>query len=83
MRELGIKPGPPLDPIEKAKKNPKSWRAAITAKCFDCEGRNADTGLRWRIGNCTIPDCPLYGFRPYQDQEGKEMPSTMAAEING
>ena len=55
-----------FDPIEKAKNNPKSWRLAINAKCWDCQGGNKDPHPRWRIANCEIPDCSLYPLRPYQ-----------------
>jgi hypothetical protein len=53
-----------LNPIEKAKANPKSLRAAINAKCFDCvvEKYNAVT-------NCLSNDCPLWPLRPWQANE--------------
>lgn len=54
------------NPIEKALENPKSLRLAINAKCYDCEGRDADPKVKWRIGNCQCHDCPLYPVRPYQ-----------------
>ncbi len=58
------------DPIERAKRNPKSLRAAIDAMCWDCQGRGVDPGTRWRIGNCEITACPLYPVRPYQQRHG-------------
>jgi hypothetical protein len=57
---------PRLDPIEKAMRNPTSLRLAINAKCYDCEGRDADPNVRQRIGDCRVPKCPLYPVRPYQ-----------------
>lgn len=64
-----------LNPIEKAKRNPKSLRLAINAKCFDCEGQDADPRVQWRIGNCVIPDCPLWPVRPYQSLAGTPTPT--------
>ena len=65
------------DPIERAKRNPKSLRLAINANCWDCQGRDADPAPRWRIGNCEIPHCPLYPVRPYQSRYGTPMPDYM------
>lgn len=55
-----------LNPIDKAKANPTSLRLAITAKCYDCEGQDADPGVRQRIGTCGIKTCPLWPVRPWQ-----------------
>lgn len=55
------------NPIERAERNPTNKRLAIAAKCWDCQGRDADPHSRWRIGNCTAPDCPLYPHRPSQN----------------
>jgi len=55
-----------LDPIQKSKKNPGSRQLAIRAYCYSCSGENSDPHWRWRIGNCEIPECPLWRFRPYQ-----------------
>ena len=52
-----------LNPIEKAKNNPKSLRLAIDAQCFDCMGRTGSTN---DIRECTAKDCPLYPVRPYR-----------------
>jgi hypothetical protein len=52
-----------LNPIEKAKNNPKSLRLAIDAQCFDCMGR---TGSTSDIRECTAKDCPLYPVRSYR-----------------
>jgi hypothetical protein len=65
------------NPIQKALKNPKSLRAAINAKCFDCQGQDADPAPKWRIGNCEISDCPLYPLRPYQDNLSRPMPNVL------
>ena len=60
-------------PFEVLKDNPKSMRAAINAMCWDCQGRDSDPSVRWRIGNCVCTDCPLWTFRPHQHlEEGKE-----------
>ena len=52
-----------LNPIEKAKNNPKSLRLAIDAMCFACMGK---TGSTSDIRECTAKDCPLYPVRPYR-----------------
>jgi hypothetical protein len=57
-----------LDPIQKARRNPKSLRLAINGKCWDCEGAGADPKPRARIADCRVPSCPLYPVRPYQKQ---------------
>lgn len=62
------------DPLKRAKLNPKSLRAAVDAKCWECQGCDADPAPRWRIGNCEIPNCPLYSIRPYQSKYGKQLP---------
>jgi hypothetical protein len=54
----------PLNPIEKAKQNPKSRVFAITAYCYDCMGR--ESGWRNTVRECTSTNCPLFGFRPYK-----------------
>jgi hypothetical protein len=59
-----------LDPIARAAANPTSLRAAITAKCWDCMGGDADPGTRQRIRECECPRCPLHHVRPYQRREG-------------
>lgn len=57
---------PQLDPIERAKANPTSLRAAINAKCYDCQGQDCDPGVRQRIRECPVTKCPLHTVRPYQ-----------------
>ena len=68
------------DPMERARNNPTSFRHAITAKCWDCQGGNADPHPRWRIGNCTMPDCPLWNLRPYQKYYGLPIPKGLETE---
>ena len=55
-----------LNPLEKARQNPKSRKLAINAKCFECEGEDYDPGWTTRIRTCIIPNCPLHPLRPYQ-----------------
>ena len=58
---------PRLDPIAKARANPRSLRLAVTAKCFECMGGGEDTGTRKLIRACTSgATCPLHPVRPYQ-----------------
>jgi hypothetical protein len=66
LRELGIAPER-LDPIAKAEANPKSLRAAVNAKCWDCIGAGADPNPRRLIRECSAgKTCPLWNMRPYQ-----------------
>ena len=69
------------DPIVKLAQNPKSLRTAINAKCWDCQGRDSDPAPRWRIGNCCMPDCPLYAVRPYQSNQSRPMPAVLCADV--
>lgn len=59
-----------LDPIEKARRDPKSKSKAIVAKCWDCNGGDADPNPRQRIRDCPCEDCPLYPVRPWQGLSG-------------
>ncbi len=68
------------DPIQRAKRSPKSLRAAIDAKCWDCQGRNVAPAPKWRIGNCQISQCSLYPVRPYQTQHLKPIPAVLISE---
>ena len=70
MRASGV-PVVRLDPIEKARANPTSLRAAINGKCWDCVGRDCDPKPRARIGGCPVKACPLYPVRPYQSHEAE------------
>lgn len=67
------------NPLERLAETPTSLRRAITAKCYQCEGEDADPGVRWRIGNCEIADCALHGLRPYQDQTEIPIPKVLAS----
>lgn len=57
-------------PAEKAIANPKSLRAAINAKCFECAGDS-----RVEVGRCELTGCSLHGLRPWtkseQDDDGE------------
>ncbi len=52
-----------VDPIEKSRQNPGSFRFAINAKCYECSAF-----IRVDVTNCDIPDCPLYSHRPWQNK---------------
>jgi ribosomal protein L44E len=65
------------NPLERAAENPGSLRAAVNAKCFDCQGGDADPAWRWRIGNCDATGCPLTPVRPYQHLCGTPMPAAL------
>lgn len=66
-----------LSPIEKAQRAPKSLRAAITAKCWDCVGQDADPHPRWRIANCECETCPLWNVRPWRHLYGTATPVSL------
>jgi len=68
------------DPMEKLRQNPKSLRAAINAKCWDCVGMDSDPAPRWRIGNCEMRDCGLYAVRPYQSNLSRPMPNSLRCD---
>ena len=55
-----------LTPRERLERNPRSLRASINVVCWDCEGGDADPGVRKRIGSCTIKSCGNWPNRPYQ-----------------
>lgn len=55
-----------LDPIAKARRNPRSLRAAINGKCWDCIGAGADPNPRGAIRDCPAVACTLWPVRPYQ-----------------
>lgn len=65
-RERGGVRGETRSPIEKSEQNPTSLRLAINAKCYDCQGQDADPGWRQRIADCNDVACPLVPVRPYQ-----------------
>jgi len=50
-----------LDPIEKAKQNPRSLRFAINAMCYDCCCFHKP-----EVRFCTAVNCPLHNLRPWQ-----------------
>lgn len=68
-----------LNPVEKAKANPRSRQMAIRAYCWTCEGGDADPAVRWRVGNCEITACPLWPHRPWQTQVGRPVPPILTA----
>jgi hypothetical protein len=71
-REAGGVTGPRQDPIQKLAANPTSLRLAINAKCWDCQGGDADPNPRGRIGTCECLTCPLHAVRPYQRRDESE-----------
>lgn len=50
-----------LNPMEKAKQNPKSLRSAINAFCYECCCEQ-----RPEVKDCSAGDCPLHKHRPWQ-----------------
>lgn len=57
---------PRQNPLDKARAKPGSIRLAVNAKCYDCQGRDADPGVTERIRTCEIPECSLFPVRPYR-----------------
>ncbi len=71
-----------MNPVERLAAHPGSMRRAVDAKCWDCQGRDGDPGVKWRIGNCEVGEaCPLYLFRPYQRLLGTVAPKGMGQEL--
>lgn len=56
-----------LDPMEKARQNPKSKVLAIRAYCWDCVG-----GSRTEVTLCPSTNCPLWLHRPWQKKENDD-----------
>jgi len=50
-----------LNPMQKAKANPKSLRAAVNARCFECGGCQYKEVIL-----CPVKECPLWPHRPWQ-----------------
>lgn len=65
-------------PLDVIREKPSSLRAAVNAKCYDCEGGDADPCVQWRIGNCVMDECPLFNVRPYQKMRGRPVPPSLA-----
>jgi len=58
-------------PLDRLADKPRSLRACIDAKCWDCMGAGADPGTRRMIRECPCDGtestlCPLWNVRPYQ-----------------
>lgn len=69
-----------LNPVEKARQNPKSKSLAIRAMCYSCVGGEHAVQT---IRHCTSRDCPLYPVRPYQvgsTEEAEELNPVVASE---
>jgi hypothetical protein len=72
-----------LNPIEKARQNPKSKSLAIRAMCYYCVGGEQAVQT---IRHCTSRDCPLYPVRPYQvgsTEDAEELEPVAEAEAPG
>ena len=67
--------------LERHAENP-TRKTAIEAKCWDCQGGDADPAVFWRIGNCPIPACALYPFRPFRHKYGKGVPLVLQSELH-
>ena len=52
------------NPTEKSLENPKSYKLAIAAKCWDCSH-----GQKVEVTHCQVVSCPLHSFRPWQERK--------------
>ena len=68
--------GETRSPIEKSEQNPTSLRLAINAKCYDCQGQDADPGWRQRIADCYLEE----GLRFDKDNHWDPLVRNYAAE---
>ena len=67
MREQGLVEATVYtNPTEKAKANPKSLRAAVTAHCWECVGGEHSEKPKVLVRECGIVKCSLHGLRPWQ-----------------
>lgn len=82
LRATGWKPEH-LDPVEKARRNPKSMKLAIRANCYLCMGGGSDAGVRIRVRDCSVTACMLRAFRPWQDAKGSISEEGVIEEIAG
>ncbi len=61
LKKLKLGNAKRLNPIEKAKQNPRSLRLAINAKCYDCCCEQ-----RAEVKYCPVGNCSLHYLRPWQ-----------------
>ena len=61
VRDGEIKMAERLNPIESARRDPKSRKKAIAGKCFDCTCYQ-----RSEVTRCEHADCSLWPLRPWQ-----------------
>jgi hypothetical protein len=77
----------PSQPVEailaRAYANPRSRTLAVKAKCYDCEGGDADPNVKMRIGTCGITTCPLWAVRPYQKSAERRPQASTWKEFHG
>jgi hypothetical protein len=65
------------NPITQFKKNPLSRVSAMKAMCARCVGcsdKHLETAYRASISACSCLDCPMHGFRPYQQNKVANSP---------
>lgn len=64
------------NPWEKLAETPVSLRAAVNAKCAECQGWRKDEtrmpGVVAAIRACTVEKCPLHSVRPYKPHSGDD-----------
>lgn len=69
-----------MTPTQKHVLKPASLRLAINAMCYQCQEKNADPCVQWRIGNCETSTCGLFTVRPYKKMEGRPVPASLLSE---
>lgn len=56
-------------PTQKAQEDPKSYKKAVVAFCYECMGGDGEPKARDHVRNCTAPKCPLFLVRPWKTKE--------------
>lgn len=70
MPEISNAPKRRSTPLDVLERHPRSLRAAINAKCWECVGGDADPNPHRRVRRCACPECPLWAVRPWQEGPG-------------
>lgn len=68
LRESGQLKKRVLNPAARFAEKP-TLRRAVAAMCFRCVGSGYDSTWRNDIKRCSIQDCPLWQYRPYQSKD--------------
>ena len=61
-------------------KTPHEEALAIRAKCWDCEGGDADPGWKRRVRDCVVSGCSLWHVRPCRGRGSGRSGAEMATK---